>query len=47
MFTDFVKECATGRADGNVSVMVADEVRVGGSDAKAAAGVAARVQATS
>ena len=42
MFTDFVHECATGKANGIVSAMIADEMKVGGSDAKLVAAVSAR-----
>ncbi|WWC59239.1 carbamoyl-phosphate synthase, small subunit [Kwoniella dejecticola CBS 10117] len=41
MFTDFVNECQFGRAGG--SNMIADEVKIGGGDAKAAAEISASI----
>ena len=40
MFTDFVNECEAGRTGSRVSAMIAEDVKVGGGDAKAEAALA-------
>jgi len=40
MFTDFVNECAAGRSGSKISAMMAEDVKVGGGDAKAEAALA-------